>query len=36
AYLGVNRSALSREMSRMRAEGLIEYRKSHIEVRRKP
>ncbi|MBR5380381.1 MAG: Crp/Fnr family transcriptional regulator [Clostridia bacterium] len=36
AYLGVNRSALSREMSRMREEGLIDYRKNHIEVRRKP
>ena len=33
AYLGVNRSALSREMSRMRAEGLIEYRKNHVEIK---
>lgn len=32
AYIGVNRSALSRELSRMKAEGLIEYRKNEIRL----
>ena len=30
AYLGVDRSALSRELSRMRQEGLITYQKNHF------
>ena len=30
AYLGVDRSALSRELSRMRQEGLISYQKNHF------
>ena len=32
-YLGVERSALSREMSRMKAEGVIDYRKNEILMR---
>ena len=32
AYIGVNRSALSRELARMKAEGLIEYRKNLIKL----
>ena len=32
AYIGVNRSALSRELSRMKAEGLIEYRKNEVRI----
>lgn len=32
AYLGVDRSALSRELSRMRREGLIDYHKNHFEI----
>lgn len=32
-YLNVERSALSRELSRMKAEGLIDYRKNHFEVK---
>ncbi len=32
AYLGTNRSALSREMSRMKREGLIEYSGSRIRL----
>ncbi len=31
-YLNVERSALSRELSRMRADGLIEYRKNHFRL----
>ena len=34
AYIGVNRSALSRELSRMKAEGLIDYRKNEIRILR--
>ena len=34
AYIGVNRSALSRELARMKAEGLIEYRKNEIRILR--
>ena len=32
AYIGANRSALSRELARMKAEGLIEYRKNEIRI----
>ena len=32
AYIGVNRSALSREMARMKAEGLIDYRKNEVRI----
>jgi len=32
AYLGCNRSALSREMSNMKAEGLIDYHRSRITL----
>jgi CRP-like cAMP-binding protein len=31
-YLSVERSALSAEMSRMKADGVINYRKSHFEL----
>jgi CRP-like cAMP-binding protein len=31
-YLSVERSALSAEMSRLKSEGVIDYRKSHFEV----
>jgi CRP-like cAMP-binding protein len=31
-YLSVERSALSAEMSRLKAEGVIDYRKSHFEL----
>ncbi len=31
-FLGVDRSALSRELSRMKAEGLIEYRKNSFKI----
>jgi CRP-like cAMP-binding protein len=31
-HLGVNRSALSKELSRMQSEGLISYRKRHFEI----
>ncbi len=31
-YLNVERSALSRELSRMRDDGLIEYRKNHFRL----
>ena len=31
-FLGVERSALSRELSRMKAEGLIDYRKSKFTL----
>ena len=31
-YLGVERSALSREMARMKKEGLIDYRKNEITI----
>ena len=34
AYIGVNRSALSRELARMKAEGLIEYRKNEVRILR--
>ena len=34
AYLGTNRSALSRELSRMKAEGLIDYDRSVFRVLR--
>lgn len=30
AYLGIDRSALSRELSKMRDEGLLEFRKNHF------
>ena len=33
-YLGVDRSALSAELSRMRRDGLISYRKSHFVLHR--
>lgn len=32
-YLGVDRSALCGELSRMRKDGLIHYRKNHFEIR---
>ena len=32
AYLGVNRSALSRELSRMQREGLIRYEKNRFTL----
>lgn len=32
AYIGANRSALSRELARMKDEGLIEYRKNEITI----
>ncbi|MDR1797255.1 MAG: Crp/Fnr family transcriptional regulator [Clostridiales Family XIII bacterium] len=31
-YLGVNRSALSHELAKMRAEGLIDFRKNRFEI----
>jgi CRP-like cAMP-binding protein len=31
-YLSVERSALSAEMSRLKSEGVINYRKSHFEL----
>jgi CRP-like cAMP-binding protein len=31
-YLGVNRSALSRELSNMKSDGLIEYKKSSFSI----
>ncbi|MBQ7455828.1 MAG: Crp/Fnr family transcriptional regulator [Clostridia bacterium] len=34
AYLGVDRSALSRELSRMRGEGLIEYHKNKFTLQK--
>ena len=34
AYIGVNRSALSRELSRMKADGLIDYRKNDVRILR--
>lgn len=34
SYLGVNRSALSRELSAMAREGIISYRKNHFTVHR--
>ena len=34
AYLGIDRSALSRELSRMRSEGLLEFRKNHFRLLR--
>ena len=34
AYIGVNRSALSRELARMKADGLIEYRKNEVRILR--
>ena len=34
AYIGVNRSALSRELARMKAEGLIDYRKNEVRILR--
>ena len=34
AYIGANRSALSRELARMKAEGLIEYRKNEVRILR--
>lgn len=33
AYLGVNRTALSRELSRMQEEGLIQYNKNQFQLR---
>ena len=32
AYLGADRSALSRELSRMKAEGLIDYHRNRITL----
>ena len=32
AYLGADRSALSRELSRMAREGVVRYRKNHFEL----
>ena len=32
AYIGANRSALSRELAKMREEGLIEYKKNQIRI----
>ncbi len=32
AYIGVNRSALSRELARMKKDGLIEYRKNEVRI----
>ena len=32
AYIGTNRSALSRELSKMKLEGLIDYRKNEIRI----
>ena len=32
AYIGANRSALSRELARMKEEGLIDYRKNEIRI----
>ncbi len=32
AYIGANRSALSRELARMKAEGLIDYRKNEVRI----
>jgi cAMP-binding proteins - catabolite gene activator and regulatory subunit of cAMP-dependent protein kinases len=34
AYIGANRSALSRELAKMKAEGLIDYRKNVIRILR--
>lgn len=34
-YLSVDRSAMSKEMSRMRAEGLLSYHRGHIELKKK-
>ena len=34
AYIGTNRSALSRELARMRDEGLIAYRKNEVSILR--
>ena len=34
AYIGANRSALSRELARMKDEGLIDYRKNEIRILR--
>ena len=34
AYLGANRSALSRELAKMKEDGLIEYRKNEIRILR--
>jgi CRP-like cAMP-binding protein len=35
AYLGVNRSALSRELSKMRDEGIIDFHKNEFKITRK-
>lgn len=35
-YLSVDRSALSAEMSRLKADGVIDYRKNHFELLRRP
>jgi len=32
AYIGANRSALSRELARMKEEGLIDYRKNQVRI----
>ena len=34
AYIGANRSALSRELARMKAEGLIDYWKNEVRILR--
>jgi len=34
AYIGANRSALSRELARMKADGLIDYRKNVVRILR--
>ena len=35
AYIGANRSALSRELARMKAEGLIDYRRNRVRILRR-
>lgn len=32
AYLGVDRSALSRMLSQLQAQGVLRYRKNHFEL----
>ncbi len=31
-YLNLDRSALSKELGKMKAEGLIDFRKNHFEI----
>lgn len=35
AYIGANRSALSRELARMKTEGLIDYRRNRVRILRR-